>query len=107
MPLVVSCLRLLSHQNYGTEIVMMFSFLLCLLLLLRAASSRVFSRSNQNNVFVLTLISKQGMIPVVGVTPVVDEWLWAQSPNGESVRWNGQRAAPAGPPGCGMACCGR
>ena len=27
MRLVVSCLRLLSHQSYGTEIVMMFSFL--------------------------------------------------------------------------------
>ena len=50
---VVSCLRLLSHQNYGTEIVMMFSFLLCLRLLLRAASLRVFSRAKQNNVFVL------------------------------------------------------
>ena len=73
MLLVVSCLRLLSHQNNGTEIVMMFSFLLCLRLFLRAASLRVFSRSNQNKVFVLTaLVSKQG---VVGVTPVVDERL--------------------------------
>ena len=64
----------------------------------------MFSRSNQNNVFVLSAyVSKQGVIAVVGVTPVVDEWLWAQSPNGESVRWNGQRAAPAGPSGCGMA----
>ena len=38
---------------------------------------------------------------------VVDERLWAQSQNGESVKWNGQRAAPAGPSGCGMAWCGR
>ena len=55
MRLVVSCLNLLPHQNYGTEIVMMFSFLICLRLFLSAAG--IFascSRTEQNNVFVLT-----------------------------------------------------